>query len=54
MTIPAIFSATANPLSASVGLAAALGLAYWGKSLLTTAAGACLAVFAVEFLQKIL
>ncbi len=54
MTIPAIFSATANPLSASVGLAAALGLAYWGKSLLTTAASACLAVFAVEFLQKIL
>ena len=48
MTFPAILYATSNILSGAAGLVAALLLAYKGKSLLTVACGACLAVFAVE------
>ncbi len=48
MTFPAILYATSNILSGVIGLLAALLLAYKGKSLITVACGACLAVFAVE------
>lgn len=50
MTIPAIFYATENVLSAAVGFAVAVILAFFEKSLLTVASIACVAVFAVEFI----
>ena len=44
MTIPAIFSATADPRTAAVGFVTALILAWRGGSLLQVAAAACAAV----------
>ena len=54
MTFPAILYATSSILSGIAGLAAALLLAYKGKSLITVACGACLAVFAVEVIMMFL
>ena len=54
MTVPAIFYATSSPVSASVGFAAALVLAYFGKSLLTVAAYSSAAVFIAELVMKFL
>lgn len=54
MTVPAIFYATGDLLSASVGFAVAVVLAFFGKSLLTVAAAACGAVLAVQLLQLLL
>ena len=54
MTVPAIFYATGDLLSASVGFAVAVALAFFGKSLLTVAAAACGAVLAVQLLQLVL
>lgn len=54
MTIPAIFYATQSPWSAAAGLAVALALGWWGKGLLTVAAGACVVVFLVERLLPLL
>ena len=51
MTIPAIFYATPSVVSACVGFAVALVLAYRGKSLITVAAFSCGAVFVVEFIM---
>ena len=48
MTIPAVFYATASLLSALAGVAVAVILACCRRSLVTVAAGACLAVFVVE------
>lgn len=48
MTIPAIFYATSHPLSAFVGLVAAVCIAFKTKSLTVVALVACLAVFLVE------
>ncbi|MCI8756589.1 MAG: AzlD domain-containing protein [Oscillospiraceae bacterium] len=48
MTFPDIFSSTASPLSAAIGLLAALFLAWRGKGLLTVALGASAAVFLAE------
>ena len=48
MTVPAIFTATDNLFSATIGFAAALTLAFFRRSLLTVAAGACIAVFLTE------
>jgi len=48
MTVPACFYATGSMASAAAGFAAALLLAYKEKGLLTVAAGAAGAVFAVE------
>lgn len=48
MTVPAIFSATRNVYSAAAGFAVALVLGFLRKSLLTVAAGACVAVYIVE------
>ena len=53
MTFPAIFSATASPLSALAGLVVALILAYHQKGLLTVALSASAAVFLAELLMKL-
>ena len=54
MTVPAIFYATGDRLSAIIGFAVATLLALWNKSLLTVAAAACGAVLAVQLLQQML
>lgn len=48
MTIPSIFSATASPISAIVGLAVAIITSIYSKNLVVVAGLACLAVFVVE------
>lgn len=48
MTFPAILYATGNLKSALAGVAAAVVLAFYKKSLVTVAAAACLAVFVTE------
>lgn len=48
MTIPAVFYATGSLWSAIAGVAVAVTLACFRRSLVTVAAGACLAVFLVE------
>lgn len=53
MTFPAILSSTNSVLSASVGLAAAIILAYLEKGLLTVALAACMAVLATEWIMTI-
>ncbi|MDO4614756.1 MAG: AzlD domain-containing protein [Lachnospiraceae bacterium] len=50
MTFPAILHATANTVSAACGFFAAVILAYFRKSLIIVAAGACITVFLVELL----
>ena len=54
MTIPAIFTATDNIWSALAGLAAALVMAFFEKGLVTVAITSCAAVFAAEFIQRML
>lgn len=54
MTFPAIFYSTGGLLSAAVGLAVALVLAYRECSLLTVAASACCAVYLTELIQRLL
>ena len=53
MTIPAIFSSTGNIYSALAGLAVALVVAFFEKSLVTVALSSCGAVFITEFIQKL-
>ncbi len=48
MTFPAILYATGSIWSALAGVAAAVVLAFYNKSLVTVAAFACAAVFIVE------
>ena len=48
MTIPAVFYATGSLWSALAGVTVAVILACFHRSLVTVAAGACLAVFIVE------
>ena len=48
MTIPHILDSTASPLSALVGLIAAVALALMKRGLLTVAVGASAAVFVAE------
>ena len=48
MTIPAIFSATSTPVSATAGLLVAVGLGLSGRTLLTVALGASGTVWLVE------
>ena len=50
MTIPAVFYATGSVISASVGLAAAFVLAFFGKSLIVVALSASAAAFAAELI----
>ena len=52
MTIPAIFYATADPLSAIAGFVVAMILAYFEMSLLVVAMSSCAAVFIIEILLK--
>ena len=54
MTIPAIFSSTANTISAVVGFLVALVLAYMEKSLVLVAAFSCVAVFIAEYIMKLI
>ena len=53
MTVPAIFYATGEQLSAAVGFGVAVLLSLLNKSLLTVAAAACGAVLAVQLLQLV-
>lgn len=51
MTFPAILYSTNSMVSATVGFAVAIALAYWEKSLLTVALFACGAVLVVEWIM---
>lgn len=50
MTIPAIFYATGEPISAIAGFVVAMVLAYREKSLVQVAAAACAAVLIVQLI----
>ena len=50
MTFPAIFSSTGSAVSAAVGTAAALALAYFGQSMVTVALGAAAIVYIVSLI----
>lgn len=52
MTIPAIFYSTSSLVSELAGLAVAIILAFFGKSLLTVALSACASVFIIELITK--
>lgn len=54
MTIPAVFYATNSEISAIIGFAVAVVLAYFEKSLVTVAAFSCVAVFAAELVMKLI
>ena len=54
MTFPAILYATNSIFSGIAGLAVAMLLAYFGKSLVTVAACSCVTVFLVERLMMYL
>lgn len=54
MTVPAVFYATQHPLSAVVGVAVALVLAFCKRGLLTVALGASLGVFITELIMKMI
>ncbi|MBR4555199.1 MAG: AzlD domain-containing protein [Ruminococcus sp.] len=51
MTIPAVFYATGSVLSASIGLAAAFILAFFGQSLIVVALAASGAAFIAELVS---
>lgn len=50
MTFPAVFSSTGSTLSAAIGCAAALILAFFNRSLLVVAVGAAAAAFITQIL----
>ncbi|MBO2527528.1 MAG: branched-chain amino acid transporter [Clostridiales bacterium] len=52
MTIPAIFYAVGNWHAAVAGFAVAVILAFFNRSLVKVAAFSCIAVLAVELLEK--
>lgn len=52
MTVPAIFYATDNKISAVLGLITAVWFAYKGKSLMRVAAISCMVVFITEYAIK--
>ena len=54
MTIPAIFYSTSSPLSAIIGFAVAMVLAFFEKSLVTVAAFSCAAVFVAEYIIRLI
>ena len=54
MTFPAIFYATRSVWSAAAGVIAALALAFFRRSLVTVAAGACVTVLIAEQLLMLL
>ncbi len=53
MTFPAVFSSTGGLVSACIGVAVALLLAFFEKGLVTVAVCACLAVFATEWIGSL-
>ncbi len=54
MTIPAIFTATANIISAIIGFVTAVLLALKGKSLTTVALVSCIAVYISELIISLI
>ena len=54
MTFPGIFYATGSVVSAVVGTACALILAYFKRSMVTVAEVSCGVVFVTEFIMKML
>lgn len=54
MTIPAIFSSTGSFVTALAGLAVAVALAFFRRSLLTVAIGASLAAYLTGLLMTVL
>ncbi|MCR4692432.1 MAG: AzlD domain-containing protein [Firmicutes bacterium] len=52
MTVPAIFYATSSKLSAALGLATAVILSYFGKSLMKVAVISCIVVLVAEMIIK--
>ena len=50
MTFPAIFYSTGSVISAAVGVAVAMLLAFLGKSLIVVSLAACLAAFLINLL----
>ncbi len=54
MTVPAIFYSTDSMISAAVGTAVAVLLAYFQRSLLTVAASAVATVFVTELIIKMI
>ena len=54
MTFPAIFYSTGSVISATVGAAVAVILAYVGRGLLTVAAGSAVSVLIVKLILKYL
>lgn len=48
MTFPAILYSTGSVVSAAIGFAVAVLLAFWERSLLTVAVAICIVVFVVE------
>ena len=54
MTVPAVFYSTGSMISASIGFAVALVMAYFERSLITVAGTACGAVLLCELIMKFL
>lgn len=54
MTVPAVFYATSSVISAVVGVAVAVTLAYFERSLLTVAFGSCVGVFITELILSLI
>lgn len=54
MTFPAIFSSTASPISAAIGLAVGAVIAYFERGLLTVAVSACAGVFITELAMSLM
>lgn len=52
MTFPAVFYSTDSVVSATIGTAVSLCLAYFGRGLLTVAIGGGLSVFIAEFIMS--
>lgn len=53
MTVPAVFYSSNGLLSAAAGFLVAVVLSLFERGLLLTAVAACVGVFAVEFVQKL-
>ena len=53
MTFPAILYSTSNLVSAAVGLAVSVILAWFGRGLLTVAVSACVAVYLTEWVMML-
>ena len=54
MTFPAIFYSTGSTVSAVIGTAVAILLAFFGRGLLTVAIGSALSVLIIELIMKYL